>query len=106
MKQQMDVALAGRIGEGKVSRQDVARRLAELAFGDAGDCVRLALEEKPEVDKLDLSLLAGVKRSEKGAVEVKLVDRLQALELLTQLACEPEDVLEEFLLAAQGGRET
>ena len=43
-------ALRERIRNGKVSRSDVTRRLAELAFGKANDCVRLALEEMPEQD--------------------------------------------------------
>ncbi len=35
--------LRQRIRSGEVRRQDVTRRLAELAFGKANDCVRLAL---------------------------------------------------------------
>ena len=38
-------SLRQRIQKGKVSRADVIRRLAELAFGKANDCVRLALEQ-------------------------------------------------------------
>ena len=56
-------------------REDVVRRLAELAFGKANDCVRLALEDHPKVGRLDLSLLSEVKRNEKGTVEIKLIDR-------------------------------
>lgn len=95
-------ALKKRIREGKVKRQDVARRLAELAFGKANDCVRLALGEVPELDNLDLSLLSEVKRSEKGSVEVKLIDRLQALEQLVQVAGENGEEMEAFLQALQG----
>ena len=72
--------LAKRIRNGKLTKEDVARRLAELAFGKANDCVRLVLEEGVAVEKLDLSLLSEVKRNEKGTVEVRLVDRLKALE--------------------------
>ena len=35
-----------------------------------------------DLEVLDLSLLREVKRSEKGAVEIKLIDRIQALEQL------------------------
>ena len=94
--------LQWRIREGTVSRQDVARRLAELAFGKANDCVRLALEESPDVKKLDLSLLSWVRRSDKGAVEVKLVDRLQALEQLAQVAEADQSEIGDFLRALQG----
>ena len=38
-------SLRQRIRVGEVRRQDVIRRLAELAFGKANDCVRLALED-------------------------------------------------------------
>ena len=39
--------LRQRIKSGRISRADVTRRLAELAFGKANDCVRLALEDDP-----------------------------------------------------------
>ena len=81
-----DQTLRKRIKTGKIKREDVARRLAELAFGKVNDCVRLVLEDDPEVDKLDLGQLCEIKRNEKGTVEIKLVDRLRALEQLCQLA--------------------
>ena len=98
-------ALRERIRNGHVSRADVTRRLAELAFGKANDCVRLALEDDPKLGKLDLSLLSEVRRSEKGAVEVRLVDRLKALEQLAQLAEGDGSDLESFLKALQGGED-
>lgn len=98
-------ALKQRIRCGKLKREDVARRLAELAFGKANDCVKLVLQENAKLDKLDLSLLSEVKRNEKGAVEVRLVDRLKALEQLALLAEESGDDLESFLKALQGGEE-
>ena len=91
-----------RIRSGKLTKEDVARRLAELAFGKANDCVRLVLEENTPLGKLDLSLLSEVKKNEKGTVEVKLVDRLRALEQLALLAQENGENLEEFLKALQG----
>ena len=98
-----DKALRQRIRSGQVRRQDVTRRLAELAFGKANDCVRLALEDDPSLGKLDLSLLSEVKRNEKGTVEIKLIDRLRALEQLAQVAQENDSDLESFLQALQGG---
>lgn len=95
--------LRERIRAGKISREDVTRRLAELAFGKANDCVRLALEDEPELGKLDLSLLSEVKRNDKGTVEIKLIDRLRALEQLAQVAGEGSEDLELFLQALNGG---
>lgn len=97
-----DGSLKKRIKEGTVRRQDVVRRMAELAFGKANDCVRLALEDEPPLDKLDLSLLSEVKRNEKGTVEIKLIDRLRALEQLSQAAGQDDGDMESFLLALQG----
>lgn len=91
--------------DGTVGRREVIRRLKELAFGRANDCVRLVLEEEPDLDGLDLSLLSGLKRSEKGAVEVKLVDRLRALELLAGNLGAENGNMEEFLRALEGGEE-
>lgn len=98
-------SLRQRIRAGEVRRQDVTRRLAELAFGRANDCVRLALEDEPDLGKLDLSLLSEVKRNEKGTVEIKLVDRLRALEQLAEVAGEGDSDMESFLQALQGGGE-
>ena len=98
-------ALKERIRTGQLRREDVARRLAELAFGRANDCVRLVLEENPELDKLDLSLLAEVRRNDKGTVEVRLVDRLRALEMLQVLTSGNGGGMEAFLKALQGEAE-
>ena len=94
-------ALQTRIREGRITRTDVARRLAELAFGKANDCVRLALEEGAPLDKLDLGLLSEIKRNDKGTVEIKLIDRLQALEQLERLAEADSQDLRSFLQSLQ-----
>lgn len=93
--------LKTRIRQGRIRREDVTRRLAELAFGQPNDCVRLALEEMPDLEGLDLSLLSEIKRSEKGMVEIKLIDRLKALEQLAQAAGQSQEGMEQFLLALQ-----
>lgn len=97
-----DAELKKRIREGTISREDVVRRLAELAFGRANDCVKLVLDESVPLDKLDLSLLSEVKRNDKGTVEVRLVDRLQALELLQTLTSGSGGDVAAFLQALQG----
>ena len=98
----VEKSLRSRIRAGEVRRQDVTRRLAELAFGKANDCVRLALEDAPSLDKLDLSLLSEVKRNDKGTVEIKLIDRLRALEQLAEVAEEDKTDMDAFLQALQG----
>ena len=96
---QRESTLRERIRSGQIRQEDVTRRLAELAFGKANDCVRLALEDAPELSRLDLSLLSEVKRNEKGTVEIKLIDRLKALEQLAQAAGNDGRGAEEFLQA-------
>ena len=98
-----DGTLKKRIRSGTIRRKDVVRRMAELAFGKANDCVRLVLEDEPTVEKLDLSLLSEVKRNDKGTVEIKLIDRLRALEQLAQTAGEEKTDVDAFLQALQGG---
>ena len=98
---QGEKSLQSRIRGGEIHRRDVTRRLAELAFGKANDCVRLALEDDPSLDKLDLSLLSEVKRNDKGTVEIKLIDRLRALEQLALVAEEEKTDLEALLQALQ-----
>ena len=98
--------LQQRIQQGQIQKRDVTRRLAEMAYGSANDCVRLALEESPCLEQLDLSLLSAVKRSDKGTVEIRLVDRLQALEQLSAMAEEDRTELDDFLQSLQGGADT
>ena len=100
-----DKDLRQRIRSGKIRREDVTRRLAELAFGKANDCVRLALEDEPRLDKLDLSLLSEVKRNDKGTVEIRLIDRLQALEALSGMVGSEEGEMKAFLQALRGGED-
>ena len=101
MEEKKRETLSQRIRAGKVRRSDVNRRLAELAFGKANDCVRLALEDAPKLEELDLSLLSEVKRNDKGTVEIKLIDRLKALEQLALAAGDEKDGAQEFLRALQ-----
>ena len=104
MKQEAkESPLERRVRLGHVQRRDIQRRLAELAFGRANDCVRLVLEDHPEVDALDLSLLSEVKRNDKGTVEVKLVDRLRAPEALSTVVGSEEGEMKAFLQALRGG---
>lgn len=98
-------SLAQRIRAGEVQKRDVVRRLAELAFGKANDCVKLVLGTDVDVEGLDLSLLTELKRNDKGTLEVRLVDRLKALEQLANFAEDEGTDLESFLQAMQGSGE-
>lgn len=83
-------------------REDILRQLAELAFGKANDCVALAmLGDEAELQKLELSQLAGIKRGKDGSVEVRLIDRMQALKELAAL-CAEEDSPEALMRALCG----
>ena len=76
----------------KKKEEDVADRIAKLAFGKANDAVKLLFldpeqpEQLEEIERLDLSMVSEVKRSGNGAVEVKLLNRIALLELLAQLS--------------------
>lgn len=79
------------IGELKnlLSGDTVRTGLRRLAFGSCRDAVRLAfMEEMPSekfLDTLDLFNVSEVKRVKGGGVEIKLFDRLKALEKLCEL---------------------
>ena len=75
---------------GQLRREDVLRHLARIAFGRVNDAVELALRpETANPAQMDLSALSELKVTEKG-VELKLVDRIRALETLFRLL-EPGD---------------
>ena len=83
----------------------IKRELRKLAFGKPNDCVKLALCEDVDIASLDLSLLTEIKRSDKGTVEVKLLDRTKVLEQLAGLADEGDERAERFLTAILKGME-
>ena len=87
----------------KSDLERIRRQLRKLAFGKANDCVKLALCEDVDIEKLDLSLLTEIRRSERGTVEVKLLDRTKVLEQLAQMADDGDEKAEEFLQALLTG---
>ena len=71
---------------GQLRREDVLRRLAQLAFGRANDGVRLALlGREAGMEHMDLSAVSEIKVTDKGGVEIKFVDRVKALATLCEL---------------------
>lgn len=71
---------------GQLRREDVLRRLAQLAFGQVNDGVRLALlGREAETEGMDLSAVSEIRVTDKGGVEVKFLDRVRALETLCGL---------------------
>lgn len=71
---------------GQVRREDAIRRLAQLAFGRVNDAARLALHSgEADLEALDLFAVAELKVTDKGGVEIKLIDRIRALEALCGL---------------------
>lgn len=87
----------------QIHREDVLARLAQLAFGRANDAVKLALHSgEAEPEQLDLSAVAEFRVTDKGGVEVKLVDRVRALETLYGLLGEEHSGAEELYEALRG----
>lgn len=96
-----------------MDRGEVIKRLCELAFGKANDVAKLALLESDKqqygIDNLDLSLLSELKINSNGSVEVKLLNRLTAIEMLLRefgadaaisRSAEGESFLEALKIAA------
>lgn len=80
----------------QLHRADVTRRLAQLAFSRANDAVYLALHpDLADPERLDLSAVQELKVTEKG-VELKLVDRVRALETLFGFLEEDNGGLEDL----------
>ena len=71
---------------GQVRREDAVRRLAQLAFGRVNDAAALAFQRgEADLGTLDLSAVSELKVTDKGGVEIKLIDRVRALEVLCGL---------------------
>ena len=69
-----------------MERTRLLKRLGRMAFGRVNGAARLAVKgdklTDEELARLDLTMLAEVKRGAGGAVEVKLVNRLEVIKLL------------------------
>ena len=95
---------------GQLRREDVLWRLAQLAFGRANDPVLLALHPESACPAaLDLSALSELKVTDKG-VEIKLVDRIRALETLCGLlesgqSCGAEELYKALAEAGEEWRD-
>lgn len=87
-----------------MKQREIVGELHELLNSRSNDAVKLAYlsqEDAEKIDRLDLRSLVELKRSERGAVEVKLMDRLRVIELLERL--EREDQLKEQMERLTGG---
>lgn len=90
-------------------RMQLLKRMEKIADGRVNDAVKLAFldsgldrEQLGEIDRLDLGALAEFKRSSNGTVEIKLVDRMGALEKLAALTQDGErEKAEEFFRALE-----
>ena len=75
-------------------RERLLRQMEKLAKCRVNDAVKLAFLEESQlagIDELDLTPLTGFKRSDKGGVEVQLVDRAAVLKLLVELSAGQEE---------------
>ena len=61
----------------------------------------MSQEDLELIDRMDLSGMTEFRRHGNGAVEVKFVDRLAALEKLFEFACQGGDGFEQFLEAVR-----
>ncbi len=88
-------------GEWSMDRQKILSDLRRLANSKNNDAVKLAYftqEDADRIDALDLRGLVELRRSGSGTVEIKLIDRLRALELLDRLSQKEESPeLDAFL---------
>ncbi len=92
-------------GAWSMKRQTMIRDLRRLVNSRSNDAVKLAFlgpEEIGQIDELDLRCLVEFRRSGNGGVELKLVDRLRALELLDRLSQQQDGALNDFLSGLRG----
>jgi len=83
------------------------RKLAQYRSNDVVKLVFLSKEDMDSIDGLDLTGLAELKRGSGGITELKLIDRLQVLELLDRIGQrENESDLGAFLSGLGKGEES
>lgn len=77
----------------KTTNADLVVRAVALAGKRANDAVKLAFMDEGQVDsikKMDLSLVSEIKRSDKGAIEIKLINKLEILKFIATLLGDSE----------------
>ncbi len=83
--------------------KEIQKALEKLAYGKNSDIVRLILHGETLTDRqlkrLDIFSINTIKRSAAGISEIKLTDRLKALEMLTKLVLSTGDGANGFLSA-------
>ena len=86
-------------------REQILKRMWQLANAGAGDAVRLACfpqEEWGVLDGLDLDALTEFKRGSNGVIELKFTDRARLLErLLDATDHSGEEQVDRFLQAME-----
>ncbi len=94
---------------GDVRREDVLRKLWEMAAAPVGDVIRLVWMDEPtkeEIEGLNLKAVAELKRGANGGVEVKLIDRVKVLGTLgTMIGGGGRDDPEELIRALEAAGE-
>lgn len=86
-------------------REAALERLEKLAAGSANDAVKLLFMESDRLDEiegLDLTALAELKKSANGAMELKLVDKVAVITKLCEIAKGDGEGAEAFFLALEG----
>lgn len=85
----------------------VEKGLKRLAFGSVADAMKLMLCEETlspqDIEKLDLFNVSEIKRPKGGGLEIKLFDRLKALERLEKLGAGEDTVQSSFVQALSDG---
>jgi len=92
------------------SKEIVLRKMYSLAGVRFNDVIRLAFltqDQADQIDTMNLTALKEFKRAANGAVEIKLIDRIQVLEKVLELLDRPKNEQgSDFLRALEDlGRE-
>ncbi len=91
-------------GVWRMKQQEIEKELRKLIRSRGNDAVRLACldrEELPDIRRMDLNGVVSFKRGEKGGFEVKFVDKVRILELLTGMEREDEEGPGDYIQAQQ-----
>lgn len=84
-----------------MTREALAKKIAEIAFAPACDALNLAMKPDAAAKKsADLRLVTELKWGKDGVMELKLLDRLKLFELLAELLRPEESAESENLYAA------
>ena len=81
-----------------LEHQEAIEKLRDIAYGQPNDTVKFLLEDPEKlmssIGNMDLTMLSEIRKGANGILEIRLIDRLQAIKMLLEATGGEEEKVE------------